>query len=142
MTVSGSVGRRILLAGGFGIAIAVAPAIAFSAASPAALAAPATSCPAGEIEDIYLGECVPEMAPNVPGGNYPTATGTGTTSSIAIDTTPPEGTGITSSTPGDPNSLPEVQGIPCTGANTGQCIGLEEDQVPAVTPHSSISSSP
>ena len=81
-------------------------------------------------------------APNVAGGNYPTATGTRTTSPTGIGTTSPQGTGITSSTPGDPNSVPEVQGIPCTGANTGQCIGLEENQVPVVTPHSSISSSP
>jgi len=84
------------------------------------------ACPAGEVEDIYIGECVPEMAPNTPGGNYPT----------------PAGTGITYSTPGDSGSLPEVQGVPCTGANTGQCIGLQENQVPAVVPHSSISSSP
>ena len=25
-------------------------------------------------------------------------------------------------------SLPEIQGIPCTGANTGECIGLGEEQ--------------
>ena len=109
-----SVCRRILLAGGLSIAIAAAPA------------GSAVACPAGEVEDIYIGECVPEMAPNTPGGNYPT----------------PAGTGITYSTPGDSGSLPEVQGVPCTGANTGQCIGLQEDQVPAVEPHSSISSSP
>lgn len=24
----------------------------------------------------------------------------------------------------DPNSLPEVDGVPCTGMNTGKCIGL------------------
>jgi hypothetical protein len=107
------------------IAIAAAPAAAF-VMSPAAPAGSAVACPAGEVEDIYIGECVPEMAPNTPGGNYP----------------PPTGTGITSSTPGDSGSLPEVQGIPCTGANTGQCIGLQEDQTPAVEPHSSISSSP
>jgi len=120
-----SVGRRILLAGGLSIAIAAAPAAAF-VMSPAVPAGSAVACPAGEVEDIYIGECVPEMAPNTPGGNYPT----------------PAGTGITYSTPGDSGSLPEVQGVPCTGANTGQCIGLQEDQVPAVEPHSSISSSP
>ena len=120
-----SVGRRILLAGGFSIAIAAAPAAAFMMSS-AAPAGSAVACPAGEVEDIYIGECVPEMAPNTPGGNYPT----------------PSGTGMTYSTPGDANSLPEVQGIPCTGANTGQCIGLQENQVPSVEPRSSISSSP
>jgi len=50
---------------------------------------------------------------------------------------------ISNSLPGDANSLPEVQGIPCTGANTGTCIGLQENQpLPNVEPHSSISSSP
>ena len=120
-----SVGRRILLAGGFSIAIAAAPA-AVLVMSSAAPAGSTVACPAGEVEDIYIGECVPEMAPNTPGGNYPT----------------PTDAGITSSTPGDSGSVPEVQGIPCTGANTGQCIGLQEDQTPAVEPRSSISSSP
>lgn len=125
MATPRTVGRRILLAGGLSIAIAAAPAAAFVMSSSAP-ASSTVACPAGEVEDIYIGECVPEMAPNTPGGNYP----------------PPTGTGITSSTPGDSGSLPEVQGIPCTGANTGQCIGLQEDQTPAVEPHSSISSSP
>ena len=127
MTISPSVGRRILLAGGFSIAIAAAPAVAYFAGPSVAPAGPAMACPAGEIEDIYTGDCTPELVPNVPGGNYPTPTGTGNT---------------TFSTPGDSSSLPEVQGIPCTGANTGQCIGLQENQVPAVEPHSSLSSSP
>jgi hypothetical protein len=127
MAISSSVGRRILLAGGFSIAIAAAPAVALSVAPSGAPAAPAIACPAGESEDLYTDQCVPEMVPNQPGGNYPTAANGGTTSF---------------STPGDSSSLPEVQGIPCTGANTGQCIGLQENQVPAVTPHSSISSSP
>jgi len=35
-----------------------------------------------------------------------------------------------------------VQGVPCTGRNTGECIGLEEEQGPAVEPHSELSSSP
>ena len=126
MAISSSVGRRILLAGGFSVAIAAAPAVAFFASPSGAPAAPAVACPAGEHEDLYTDQCIPELVPNQPGGNYPT----------------PSSTGTTYSTPGDPNSLPEIQGIPCTGANTGQCIGLQEDQVPAVTPHSSISSSP
>ena len=120
-----SVGRRILLAVGLSIAIAAAPA-AVLVMSSAAPAGSTVACPAGEVEDIYIGECLPEFAPNTPGGNDPT----------------PAGTGITSSTPGDSGSVPEVQGIPCTGANTGQCIGLQEDQTPAVEPRSSISSSP
>lgn len=129
MANSSSVGRRILLAGGLSIAIAAAPAAAFAALPSHAPAGPAIACPAGEVEDIYIGECTPELVPNTPGGNYPTPTAG-------------EG-GVTFSTPGDPGSVPEVQGIPCTGANTGQCIGLEEDQpAPVVQPRTSISSSP
>jgi len=126
MTTFPPVGRRILLAGGLSIAIAAAPAVAFFAAPSGAPAHSVVACPNGESEDIYTGQCVPELVPNVPGGAYPTTAGTG----------------ITTSTPGDANSLPEVQGVPCTGANTGECIGLQEDQLPAVEPHSSISSSP
>ncbi|MCV7346804.1 hypothetical protein [Mycolicibacterium rhodesiae] len=41
---------------------------------------------------------------------------------------------------GPQGGLPEVQGIPCTGANTGQCIGLQqEQQAPAVQPRSTVS---
>lgn len=126
MAISSSVGRRVLLAGGFSIAIAAAPAVALFASPSGAQPGSAIACPAGESEDLYTDQCIPELVPNQPGGNYPTPT-SGTT---------------TYSTPGDSSSLPEVQGVPCTGANTGQCIGLQENQVPAVSPHSSISSSP
>ena len=111
--------RRLVLAGGFALAIAAAPAATLIAIP---VAAAETSCPAGEIEDLYTDACVPEMSPNVAGGNWPTAGETGI--------------------PQDQEPLPEVDGIPCTGANTGQCIGLEENQPPMVTPHSSLSSSP
>jgi hypothetical protein len=75
------------------------------------------ACPSGETEDLYTDNCIPEMSPNQPGG-------------------------ISYSTPGDTQSIPEVQGVPCTGRNTGECIGLEEEQGPAVEPHSELSSSP
>lgn len=119
--------RRLIVAGGFAVAVAAAPAVAFLS-MPSAAPAPSVlaACPAGESEDLYTDNCVPELSPNVAGGSYPTS--------------PPGG--ITYSTPGDPNSLPEVQGIPCTGRNSGECIGLEEDQVPNVVPHSTLSSSP
>lgn len=118
MAKPSSVGRRILLAGGLSLAIAAAPAAAFVVGPSLAPAGVAIARPAGEIEDIYTGECTPELTPNTSGG-------------------------VDFSTPGDTNSVPEVQGIPCTGHNTGQCIGLEEDQgAPDVQPRSSISSSP
>jgi hypothetical protein len=111
--------RRLFLAGGFAVVIAAAPLITVFATATSPSTPVTTACPAGELEDLYTDNCVPEMVPNQPGG-------------------------ITYSTPGDPNSLPEVSGIPCTGRNTGECIGLEEEQgnVPDVIPHSELSSSP
>lgn len=114
---------RLVAAGGVAVAMAAIPAATLFTMP----VANATTCPAGEIEDLYTDACTPELSPNVPGGNWPTqppATG-------AL----PSGAGM--------NQLPEVAGVPCTGANTGQCIGLEESQnVPHVTPHSTLSSSP
>jgi hypothetical protein len=110
--------RRLALAGGFALAVAAAPAAAFAVMPSPASATHVAACPAGESEDLYTDNCVPEMSPNVPGGNFETATPGGT--------------------------LPEVQGVPVTGGNSGSILGLEENQadVPDVTPHSSISSSP
>jgi hypothetical protein len=109
--------RRLMVAAGFAIAIAAAPAAAL-ATTPASSPLAPLACPAGETEDLYTDNCIPEMSPNVPGGNFPT---------VQPDM-----------------SLPEVDGIPCTGHNSGECIGLQEEQgnVPDVSPHSSLSSSP
>lgn len=41
---------------------------------------------------------------------------------------------ISASAPIAPNSLPEVNGIPCTGKNTGKCIGLQLLQQATVAP--------
>ena len=110
--------RRLAIAGGFALAVAAAPAVA-AFTLPSTGPAPAVAeCAPGEVVNPDSGECAPAPA----------------------DTRPGE---ITNSTFGDSNSLPEVQGIPCTGGNTGQCIGLqEEQQAPMVEPHSEISSSP
>lgn len=110
--------RRLILAGGFAVAVAAAPAVgAFAApANPAPLAS--TGCTGGEEEDVYTTSCVPFMVPNSPS---------------------PFSTPL-----GNPD-IPEVDGIPCTGDNSGQCIGLAEsaeDDMPQVVPHSTISSSP
>lgn len=93
--------------------MAAAPAVAaFTIAIPTASA---VTCPAGESEDIFTGECLPEMVPNSP------------------------------EVQSSPGGLPSVGGIPCTGANTGQCIGLSEEEQaagPQPVPHSTVSSSP
>lgn len=108
--------RRFLLTGGFAVAVAAAPAVvAFAVPTTAGPVPSIAACVTGESEDVYTGSCVPDLVPNSP--EMPSASGT----------------------------LPEVDGIPCTGANSGQCIGLSEEQQaegPIAVPHSSVSSSP
>ena len=106
--------RRLLLAGGFAVAIAAAPAAAV--VIPNQSAPTIAACPGGESEDTFTGECVPDLVPNSPE------------------------VGVTS-----PGGLPEVDNIPCTGGNSGQCIGLSEEEQaagPQPVPHSTVSSSP
>ncbi|MDT5125281.1 MAG: hypothetical protein QOG79_1606 [Mycobacterium sp.] len=104
--------RRLLLAGGFALAVAAAPAVA-AVAVPIAPATPVAACPAGEEEDLYTNECLPHTVPNSP-----------------------------LSTPAGNPDIPEIDGVPCTGRNSGQCIGLSEDAAPAVTPESTVGSDP
>jgi hypothetical protein len=111
---------RLIIAAGFSVAALAAPAVA-AFAMTGATAPTIAACPGGESEDIYTGNCTPDLVPNSP--------------------TPFEGS---ASIPGNP-SLPAVDGIPCTGGNSGQCIGLSEEQQaqgPIAVPHSSVSSSP
>jgi hypothetical protein len=114
--------RRLILAGGFAIAVAAAPAIAVFAVPSASV--PLAQCPGGEEEDTFIGVCVPHTVPNA-GAQF-------------------------SSIPGNPD-LPAVNlpggggSIPCTGHNSGQCIGLAEESAamgPQPVPESTVSSSP
>jgi hypothetical protein len=78
----------------------------------------ATACPAGESEDLYTTTCTPDLVPNSPSPM--------------------------SAIPGNPD-LPSISGIPCSGNNSGECIGLAEQQqaqTPLVQPHTRVSSSP
>jgi hypothetical protein len=107
--------RRLILAGGFAVAVAVAPAVALFA-GPVSSVPTIAACSGGESEDIFTGVCTPDLVPNSPQA------------------------GQTS-----PGGLPEVDNIPCTGGNSGQCIGLSEEEQsegPMAVPHSSVSSSP
>ncbi len=113
--------QRLLLAGGFALAAAAIPlTIGLSAtADPSAVA----TCPPGETLDTASGACKPN---------------TDVTTDTTLNPLDPENTAlqpdeITSSAEGDVGELPEVDGIPCTGAGgggggTGECIGLEESQ--------------
>ncbi|MCV7363620.1 intersectin-EH binding protein Ibp1 [Mycolicibacterium neworleansense] len=110
--------RSPYIARRFAVAAGIAAAIA-SAPALTVLAAPsasaATSCPNGETEDTYTGVCVPDLVPNSP--EFSSA----------------------------PGQLPQIDGIPCTGGNSGQCIGLAEEQQaqgPQPVPQSTVGSSP
>ena len=122
--------QRLLVAGGFAV-VAIAPIAGVSAAHGAGPALPAVaSCPDDQILDSN-GVCQPATDVVAP----------------TFDPINPEGAqlqpgAITSSEPGRVGQLPEVDGIPCDGSNTGLCIGLSEDQPQFEQPESTISSSP
>jgi hypothetical protein len=99
-----------------GFAAAVAAAPAVAVVALSTDSPTIAACPGGESEDTFTGVCVPDLVPNSPEF------------------------GATS-----PGGLPEVNNIPCTGANTGECIGLSEEeqaQGPMPVPRSTVSSSP
>jgi hypothetical protein len=108
--------RRLILAGGFALAIAIAPGAAILA-HPTHSASFA-QCTSGEEEDVFTTSCTPFLVPNSPQGFTSTAA--------------------------NPD-IPEIQGIPCTGRDSGACIGLSEDEAaagPQPIPRSTISASP
>jgi hypothetical protein len=115
--------RRLIIAGGFAMAVAAAPAVAF-VAMPTPAATPLAQCPGGEEHDLYTSLCVPHLVPNA-GQPYSAIGGNPDLASVNI----PGGGG----------------GIPCTGHNSGQCIGLAEEAAsegPAAVPRSTVGSSP
>jgi hypothetical protein len=109
--------QRLIFAGAFAIAIAVAPAAAIVAHPTHS--APLAACDSGEEEDVFTTTCTPFMVPNSPEGFTSTAA--------------------------NPD-IPEIQGVPCTGGrSSGACIGLAENEAdagPQPVPRSTISSSP
>jgi hypothetical protein len=111
--------RRLVLAGGFAFAIAIAPAAAIVAHPTHAMdSKPMAACESGEEEDVFTTSCTPFLVPNSPQGFTTTAA--------------------------NPD-IPEIDGIPCTGRDSGACIGLAEDDAaagPQPVPRSTISSSP
>lgn len=80
-------------------ALVVSAAPAVATVVPALDAqAPVAECPVGSVMEPTSEACVSEEQQNTP---------------AAIPDNP---------------ALPAVDGIPCTGANTGECIGLQESQ--------------
>jgi hypothetical protein len=112
--------RRFLLAAGIGLAVVGGPALAVAAMPGAAVSTPLAACTGGEEEDEYTTTCVPFLVPNSPDDD-------GFTTNAA-----------------NPD-IPEIDGVPCTGHDSGACIGLAEEQQamgPQPVPRSTISSSP
>ena len=121
--------QRVLAAGGFALAVAAAP-LTTILSGPAHTGPALASCPTGEELNATTGACSPvtDKAPS-------------TFNPINPEKAPLQSGEITSSRAGDVGELPEVNGIPCTGAHggggsTGECIGLQQDQnlVPTLKP--------
>jgi hypothetical protein len=99
--------NRLLIAGGFAVAIAAAPVMVTLATPTGTIGNAVADCPSTEILD----PAPPTQNPINP-ENTTLQPGSLT-----------EGTGT-----GSVGELPTVDGIPCNGGNTGQCIGLEASQ--------------
>jgi len=115
MTIYPITTRRLIIAGGFALAIAITPAAAIVAQPTHSV--PLAACDPGEEEDVFTTVCTPFMVPNSQGF---------TTTAANPD-------------------IPEIEGIPCTGRDSGACIGLAEDEAaagPQPVPRSTISASP
>jgi hypothetical protein len=104
--------RRLIIAGGFALAVAAAPAIG-AVAVPVQGFSP-LACSAGEEEDLFTNACVPHTVPNSPAVPQNTVAGT--------------------------DNIPTVDGVPCEGARgDAQCRGLaEENPAPGPAPQSSV----
>lgn len=107
--------RRLFLAGGFALAVAAAPAVAAMTTPAAVPASHLADCASGEDADEFTGSCVPFVVPNSPDPFTTTAA--------------------------NPD-VPEIDGVPCTGRDSGACIGLAEDAPQYVPPTSTVESDP
>lgn len=107
--------HRLLVAGGFAVAVSAAPLVAAIVTS-AGPGSPLAQCPATEVLDPASGACKPITDRTEPSFN-PVDPG-------ISGLQPGE---VTSGQVGEVGRLPEVNGIPCNGDNTGLCIGLEQD---------------
>jgi hypothetical protein len=117
--------RRLILAGGFAVAVAAAPAIAVFTVPATHGTQIAQSCAGGEEPDQFTGNCIPHTVPNSGPSPFNTSAANPDLPVVSV----PGGGGA----------------IPCTGANSGECIGLaEESQAagPQPVPQSTVGHSP
>lgn len=111
-----SFAQRALLAGGFALAVSAAPLVA-TLATPSGPAAPALAeCPSTEVLDPNTGACKPITDQTGP-----------TTNPIEPGVTDLQPGALTESGAGNVGQIPEVNGVPCNGDNTGLCMGLQEN---------------
>jgi hypothetical protein len=99
MTTSSITPRCLILAGGFALAIASTPAVAIATQSTHSV--PLAACDPGEDEDVFTTVCTPFMVPNSP-----------------------QGFTFTAANP----DIPEIDGVPCIGRDSGACIGLSGER--------------
>src|SRR5215470_15615737 len=93
--------HRVVLAAVLAAAAFAAPAAVM--ATTMSVSTPLAACTGGEEEDLYTTTCVPFMVPNSPD-----------TSGFTTNAANPD--------------IPEIQGVPCTGHDSGACIGLAQEQ--------------
>lgn len=113
-------GRRLFFTAVLALGVLGAPMVAVMAMPGSVVTTPLAACTSGEEEDVYTTSCVPMLVPNSPDDS-------GFTTNAA-----------------NPD-IPEIDGVPCTGHDSGACIGLAEEQEamgPQPVPRSTISSSP
>ena len=113
---------RLLLSCGFAVAALAMPITAI--ATGPAPAVPQAACPAGEENDVFSGDCQTFLSPNTHTVNGPDYSGNFSEHLSTVNGANPD--------------IPEIDGIPCTGDNAGECIGLSEDQTPEAVPHSTF----
>ncbi|MUL66333.1 hypothetical protein BOO86_17810 [Mycobacterium sp. CBMA 234] len=104
--------QRILIASGFVVATIAAPTVLALSSPSNTTLQLNTTCPPGMTLNALSGSCFT-------GGDQ-----------------------ATEQVQAPSNALGWVDGIPCTGRNIGDCIGLQQNQVRVVQPHSTVSSSP
>jgi hypothetical protein len=124
MATHTTIAHRVLAVGGFAVAMSAAPLVA-ALTSPAGPASPAmATCPPTEFSDPVSGACKPLTTVSEP-----------TFNPVDPGITGLQPGSVTSGQAGEVGRLPEVNGIPCNGGNTGLCIGLEqENAAKAATP--------
>jgi len=116
---------RLLLAGGFAVAASCAPLMVALTSGAGPDSPTLAQCPEHETLDTSTGACRPAS------DKTPT-----TYNPIDPGITDLQTGSVTSAKPGEVGELPEINGIPCQGDNTGLCIGLQQQNAAkANVPH-------